>query len=320
MATPRKLSSGSWFVQVRLHGVSHSHTAGTKLECELWQAGLKTIANANAEPSTRHGLASVITSYLASDLYLSKKPHTRTLEKKLSACVSAGLGHVDISNLTSRMVRDYRDTRALAISARTKRLISGTKVRLELATLSAVCNYAIAEKLIDRNPCLGVPRPADRERKERVEPPDITAILMVARSLGDDAYWFFVLMYSLGSRPGELANLERYQVNVRKRQIFLPDPKNGEPRVLLIPDQLLTSFLLWFNARPPANKFVWQGPDREGREPIPVDYYGWWRRIKKQIPLGRIVPHTLRHERVSRWVEAGMSDARIKGLSGVGAD
>lgn len=57
-----------------------------------------------------------------------------------------------------------------------------------------------------------------------------------------DAADLLTLLYYTGMRPGEASGLLWQYVDLRERTIEVPDPKNREPHVLPIPDQLLGLF------------------------------------------------------------------------------
>ena len=107
-------------------------------------------------------------------------------------------------------------------------------------------------------------------------------------------------------RRGELLSLKRFNVNVSKRYVHLPDTKNGDSRnVPLSPTAL--SIVNDISADD-TNELV-----------FPVHYEGLkglWKRAVKRADITDLRFHDLRHEATSRFFEKGLNVMEVAAITG----
>jgi hypothetical protein len=163
--------------------------------------------------------------YSGSAKYADKAVQTQKTESCRIQPVLASLGAYTLAHLAKNpwLISNYIDNRSKAISEKTKKRLSSTSIRLELASLSAVAAWAVKRQLILKNFTHDVERPAQAKRKRRV-PPLEQGKLELAQSQSElpviaQAARFLLLLRFLGCRPGELARLQRRDIRFTHRDV-----------------------------------------------------------------------------------------------------
>ena len=130
--------------------------------------------------------------------------------------------------------------------------------------------------------------------------------------------WMVRLAISTGMRAGEIQSLCRGQVDLTKRVVRLSKTKNGTARTIPL-TRLAVQVLqeaLTHPIRPLNTELVfWGEPGRDGQR-RPYEYNPAWRRALKRAGIADLRFHDLRHEAVSRLVEAGLGDQEVAAISG----
>jgi integrase len=119
-------------------------------------------------------------------------------------------------------------------------------------------------------------------------------------------------------RWSEILTLRKSQVDLKRRIVRLLKTKNTQPRTvpLTLPAVEMFNNAIANPARPDDTDLIFFGePGRDGvRRPYQFDRM--WQAIKKKLGLKDFRFHDLRHEAVSRFVEAGFSDQEVSAISG----
>lgn len=119
-------------------------------------------------------------AYRESEDWLSKSANTRKVEVNKQTPVIARIGDKVLAELTKDDVKTYIAKRRKDCPARSKdpnRRMSNDAVRLEVAALSSMCNWAVDEKWIESNPTRDVKRPSGNRREQRMDDDVIGEIL-----------------------------------------------------------------------------------------------------------------------------------------------
>jgi integrase len=217
------------------------------------------------------------------------------------------LADMPMDRVDGSVIASYRDQRLQEVSNNT--------VRLELAFLSVVFEQSRKEwGLAVSNPVrqIRMPKPG-KPRQRRLEAGEEDALLSACRASG--AYYlesFVILAIETGMRFGELAGVQREHVNLTKRTIYLPDTKNGSPRVVPLSSRALAAIQTLptsiegrlFSPKPGSIRTAFL---------IAVQKV----KIKSGDKLLKGLRfHDLRHEAVSRLFEKGLNSLEVGMISG----
>lgn len=178
--------------------------------------------------------------YSVSQTFLQKKDRTRDTETQRIKAVLEELGDYSLLNLQDApgAIYDYIDKRSAHISVRTKKKLSSTSVRLEVAALSSVVAWAKQRRLILGNFVRQIDRPPQAKRRRRVDGVEVAGLREASEKDDNriaEAARFFLLLRYLGCRPGELARLLREDISWEFEETVFRDTKykNEERRVHL---------------------------------------------------------------------------------------
>ncbi len=298
-----------------------------RMRAGTWVKPLKKVeiqARAKAaEESEQRTLLKVQQQYVESEEWLAKAETTRRAELSKQKAVLAALGSKVLTELSVDDVRAYMARRRRAPSTKAAEPSATVKphtVRLEVAALSALLNYAIVQKWISVNPVRGVKRPRGDRRTARVDDKllgkifDHDAIMMDAK-----AYMFYRILFSSICRPGELATAQRSWLRHDFPQIHLPRSKNEDERVIVLARGTYKQLLSWLEEQPADCPYIFGTKKLSGEGWSPYNYATVWRKVSKDLGLAEkgVVAYSSRHEGISRLFEqTKLSDGQIAGLSG----
>lgn len=264
--------------------------------------------------SERLTVAAALDRYL-SEVTPTKKATTQNAELNKSNRLRAAFGGYSLAAVTPDLVADYRDKRI----AEGK---SNNTVRLELALLSHLFTTAIREWRVGLayNPVANIRKPSPGEgRDRRLTTEECDRLLAAADAHSNPMFgWIVRLALYSGMRAGEIQNLKRNQVDLAKRTILLKDTKNGSTRMVPLgkgatevmraalgnPIRQIDTDLIFFGE-----------PGRDGKR-RPYTITKLWATLRKREGFADLHFHDLRHEAVSRLVEAGLSDQEVSAISG----
>ncbi len=195
-------------------------------------------------------------------------------------------------------------------------------MRLELALLSHLFTVAIKEWGIGLpfNPVSNIRRPAPGAGRNRRLTPEEQGRLphAVDKHSNPMFSWIVRIAIETGMRLSEIATLRTRQVDIARRVVRLDNTKNSSPRTVPLTAEATRVFTeaLANPLRPPETELVFFGePGKDGiRRPYLFDKA--WADAKRAAGLEDFRFHDLRHEAVSRFVEAGLSDQEVSAISG----
>jgi len=195
-------------------------------------------------------------------------------------------------------------------------------VRLELALLSHLFTLAIKEWGLGLpfNPVAQIRRPSPGAgRNRRLTPAETQRLLTEVDAYSNPMFsWIVRIALETGMRLSEISGLRLGQVDLPRRVVRLDITKNSSPRTVPLTKKATSAFQAAIDnpLRPPETDLVFFGePGRDGvRRPYLFDKA--WNDAKKAANLTDFRFHDLRHEAVSRLVEAGLSDQEVSAISG----
>ena len=324
MATLVKTPAGTWKALIRKQGwPTTTKVFRTKRDAEDWarrtEDEMVRGAFIKRSPSEKTTLAMALKRYLA-DVTPTKKPTTQRAEHSKSKTLIKHLGKYSLAAITPDIVAGYRDTR-LAEPCRDGTTSNNT-VRLELALLSHLFTVAIQEwgLGLTYNPVLAIRKPSPGQGRDRRLAPQEERRLMAAVATHSNPMlgWIVRIALETGMRSSEITSLRRNQINLKARVIRLSDTKNDEARTVPLTLKATETLkdALENPVRPIDTDLVFFGePGRDGKR-RPYAFTKAWTNLKTDLGMPDLRFHDLRHEAISRFVEAGLSDQKVAAISG----
>lgn len=264
--------------------------------------------------------ASQMTFSAAIDRYLAevtptKHENTQRIERRRAEALRSVFGKYSLAAINIDLIAKFRDAR----------LAQGKKpdtVRLDLALLGHMFSTAIREWRLGliQNPVANVRKPkVSKGRDRRLS---VSEERQLRRAVAEYAnpmlQWIFEIALETGMRSSEITGLTMAQVDVRRRIVRLAHTKNESARTvpMTVHAKDVFAVALANPVRPPDCDLVFFGePGRDGRR-RPYNFNKAWLTIKANLGIHDLRFHDLRHEAVSRLVEAGLSDQEVSAISG----
>lgn len=325
MATIVKTPSGTWKALIRKHGwPTTSKTFRTKRDASDWSRRVEDEmvrgVYIQRTASERMTIEQALKRYLAA-VSPTKAPKTAQSEIGSAKNLIEKLGSYSLAALSADVVSEYRDKR-LSEFTRRKTLVSNNTVRLELALLSHLFNTAIREWGIGLpgNPLLKIRKPSPGAGRDRRLNTSEESRLYAAVDAHTNPFmgWIVRIAVATGMRSSEITGLRRGQVDIARRIVRLDNTKNGSSRVVPLSREATAIFekALSHPLKPLETDLVFFGePGRDGKR-RPYVFSKCWRALKSELGMSDLRFHDLRHEAVSRFVEAGLSDMEVSTISG----
>ncbi len=319
VATITRNSSGNWKAIVRKVGWPTTvKTFRTKRDAQDWARRVEDEivrgVYIQRGPAERMTLKTALKRYLE-EVTLTKKPATQDTERKRAVPLLERLGGYALPAITPDVVARYRDERL----AEGK---SNNTVRLELALLGHLYNMAIREWHLGLayNPVANIRRPnPGRGRNRRLSKTEEANLLAACDSHSNPMLgWIVRLAIETGMRTGEIVTLRRDQVDLFRRVVRLSETKNGSARTVPLSREavrVLTEALSHPVRHADIDLIFWGEPGRDGKR-RPYTFQLVWRQALQRAGITGLRFHDLRHEAVSRLVEAGLSDQEVAAISG----
>jgi integrase len=330
MATITKTPSSTWKALVRKTGWPTTiKTFRTKRDAEDWARRIEDemVRGAYIQRATsdRMTVKDAMDRYL-SDIVPTKRPTSQVADRKRSRILIKHLGKYSLTALTPEVIAQFRDSRLAGedrLDAKgSARPRTNNTVRLDLALLGHMLTTAIKEWGVGLpvNPVANIRRPAPGPGRNRRLSADEEKNLLAAVEKHSNPMmgWIVGIALETGMRWSEILTLRRMQVDLDRRIVRLLKTKNTQPRTVPLSIKAVQLFRAAVaNPTRPANTdLIFFGePGRDG-ERRPYQFDRMWQRIKREQGLKDFRFHDLRHEAVSRFVEAGFSDQEVSAISG----
>jgi integrase len=319
VATITKTPSSTWKAVIRKRGWPTAvKTFRTKRDAQDWARRTEDemvrgvyIDRASAD---RLLLRAALERYLR-EVSTTKKASTANAEQHKAKALIAELGDYSLAAITPDLVAGYRDDR-LALGK------SATTVRLELALLSHLYTIAIKEWRIGLtyNPVANIRKSTPTKGRDRRLGPDEEQRLVKACNRRSNSMlgWMVRLALHSGMRAGEIQSLRRDEVNLTRRVARLSDTKNGAVRTVPLTREALAVVreASQHPLRPlDTDLLFWGEPGRDGKRRA-YEFHPAWRQAVNAAGIVNLRFHDLRHEAISRLIEAGLGDQEVAAISG----
>ncbi|MBP6902269.1 MAG: site-specific integrase [Burkholderiaceae bacterium] len=329
MPTIVKTPSGTWKAVIRKTGFPTTvKTFRLKRDAEDWarrtEDEMVRGLFLQRGPSERMTFDKAINRYLA-EVTPTKRPFTQIGEKRRAVPLTGFFGKYSLAGITPELVAEYRDKR-LAGEDRARdgkpRPRAGNTVRLELALIGHLFTIAIKEWGLGLavNPVLNIRRPSPGAGRNRrlTEAEEVRLMALVDEYTNPMMRWIVRIAIETSMRSSEITGLRKGQVELGKRVVRLLETKNTMPRTVPLTKVATELFreALANPLRPKDCDLVFFG--EPGRDEVrrPYAFNKAWLEIKAKAGLKDLRFHDLRHEGVSRLVEAGLSDQEVSAISG----
>jgi integrase len=319
VATITKTPSNTWKAVVRKRGWPVTiKTFCTKRDAADWARSTEDemvrgvyIHRAGAE---RLLFDKALDRYLA-EVSASKRPSTAYGESRKAKALKNKFDAYSLAAITPDLVAEYRDERLAAGK-------SADTVRLELALLSHLFTIAIKEWRLGLiyNPVSNIRKPPPGKGRDRRLGADEEKTLLRAcdRHSNPMLGWIVRVALHTGMRAGEIKGLTRRQVNLENRTVHLTETKNGASRTVPLTREAVAVLRLALAnpVRPIDTDLIFFGEPGRDKVRRPYEFRPAWHRTLKQAGIKGLRFHDLRHEAVSRLVEAGLGDQEVATISG----
>jgi integrase len=330
MATIVKTPSNTWKAVIRKNGWPTSiKTFRTKRDAEDWSRRTEDemvrgtyIQRATADRMT---VESAVDRYVK-EVTPTKRPSSQEGEQRRAEILKRHLGKYSLAALTPEIIAKFRDERLAGTDRKNDKgepiPRANNTVRLELALLGHLFTIAIKEWRIGLpwNPVLNIRRPAPGPGRNRrlTEEEEKRLLTAVDQHSNPMLRWIVRVALTTGMRASEILTLRRPQVDLQRRVVRLLETKNTSPRTVPLSAAATAIFSEALNhpVRPIDTDLIFFGePGRDGKR-RPYQFNPVWLNIKRDLKLADVHFHDLRHEAVSRFVEAGFSDQEVSAISG----
>jgi integrase len=328
VATITKTPSGTWKAIIRKVGWPATiKTFRLKRDAEDWarrtEDEMVRGVHIRRSGSERMTLSAALNRYLK-EISQSKRPTTLAREKKRVEILRASLGDYSLAALTPEIIASFRDERLAGdVNAKGVRVPrAGNTVRLDLALLGHLYSVAIKEWGLGLayNPVSSIRRPAPGAgRNRRLSADEETKLLVAVDGHSNPMLrWIVRIALETGMRSSEITTLRRGQVDLQRRIVRLLETKNTSSRTVPLSKSATALFreALEHPVRPIDTDLIFFGEPGKDRQRRPYNFNKVWLGIKKSVGCSDFRFHDLRHEAVSRFVEAGLSDQEVSAISG----
>ena len=192
-------------------------------------------------------------------------------------------------------------------------------VNRRLASISAFCEWARRENLVDTNPREGIGNVQEVELAPRwLTKKEQYALLRAVQKDGnprDEA--LIMLLLHTGLRVGEASNLRLSDVEIseRKGQVTVRDGKGGKHRVIPLNSDVRKALAAYLQVRRDASHdYLFVGKQSGRLKAWGIQYVA--SKYAYLAKLDRLTPHTLRHTFGKNLVDAGVSLDKVATLLG----
>jgi len=331
MPTIVKTPSGTWKAVIRKTGFPTTvKTFRLKRDAEDWartaEDEMVRGMFVKRSPSERLLFADAIDRYLR-EVTPTKRPFTQQSEKHRAATLKRYFGKYSLAGITAELVAKFRDERLAGLDRLDDkgqpRPRAANTVRLELAMIGHLFTVAIKEWGVGLayNPVLNIRRPSPGAgRNRRISAKEEAGLFKLVDKYSNPMLaWIVRIAIETGMRSSEINTLRLGQVDLAKRIVLLTHTKNTTQRTvpLTLKATALFKQALANPARPKKETdLVFFGEPGKDKIRRPYNFNKAWRDVKTAAGMPELHFHDLRHEAVSRFVEAGLSDQEVSAISG----
>lgn len=231
MATFRKLPSGKWEAAVSVQGRRKSKTFPTKGRARAWASEYELALGRGEGVIDDRTFSELLTEY--ADKVADKKKGARWEAVRLARLQSYPLARIKLKDLRREDLEHWIDNRLASVKP--------SSVNRELNLISHCLTQARRWRWMAHNPMQDLQRPKNPPHRERLISADEIASILAASGYSEEypvvtqkqkTGLAFLLAIETAMRAGELCSLLPAHIDYQKRTAYLPETKNGHPRVV----------------------------------------------------------------------------------------
>ena len=263
----------------------------------------------------KHTLTDAIERYIRVEL--PKKPKAIYNVTQHLVYWKAQLGDKKLSELTSALIVELRDTLAAGTTVRGRQRAPAT-VNRYLATLSHVLSVACREwEWLESSPMQRVRKLKEPRGRVRYLSDDERKALLKACEKWEDPYLYTIVILALstGMRRGEIMSLTWGDVDLERHRIVLQQTKNGERRLVPLVGKAHELLLAHATTRCLGATLLWPS-ENEGYTHQPKDMRKAWEAALEAAKLEDFHFHDLRHSAASYLAMSGATTSEIAEVLG----
>jgi len=247
----------------------------------------------------------------ASDYTISS--YQRDMQQLSRYCANKAIAHW--TDLQQSDIRSH-------IAGRHRQGISSKSLQRELSAMRSFYNFLLKKGRAESNPAQHVQAPKQSRKLPKTLDVDQVAGMLEAGTssvleIRDLA--MFELFYSSGLRLGELAALDRTDIDLADQSLVVRSGKGGKTRVLPVGGKAVSAIENWLQERSKMGAniedalFVSTRGSRLGRRSIELRLAQW---CKKKGIDEHVHPHMLRHSFASHLLESSQDLRAVQELLG----
>ena len=313
MATISKTKSGSFKAIIRKNGrVIKTKTFRLKKDARTWSKRIEGDRDAMAAFGSP---GAVIAFNTLADEYLDQWAGKDNISRKVTFWKNQ-FSDTTLINIEVHIIRDIlnryaegdalrgngTDSRGKPKVAKTGRKRAPATVNRMRAMLSSIFKYAVKEcGYLTTNPVTMVPSRTEDNKRTRFLSDDERAQLLSAcrHSQWDKLYLLVLMALTTGARMGELLGLHWDEIDFKERTTLLIDTKNGESRILTIPESTMVELQQF---REVGSGLVFPSPTKFRK---PFEFRKHWYKAMVDAGIEGFRFHDLRHSCASMLVMNG---------------
>jgi site-specific recombinase XerD len=212
----------------------------------------------------------------------------------------ADLGNPDISSWLLHLIE--------------QRKLSASSINLAINALRSFYGGHLGREI---EPLLaGIKRPTRHTQPPRVFSPDEVERLLTVGTNGDPlARAFLMTVYGCGLRLSEATHVCIPDIDSKRFQLRVSNPKGGRERLVPLSDNLLRELRAWYRVHRPTHWLFSQGPDQDPISKGTAQNIYYRARRRAQLPA-KCGIHGLRHSFATHLIENGVEITLVQKFLG----
>ncbi|MCT7432690.1 site-specific integrase [Arcobacter lacus] len=229
---------------------------------------------------------------------------TATKKKHYEKYIKKYIGNKKVTSIKQMHIKD-------CIKSQEDEGLAPRTVKTTLELLNPVFKEAIANRLIDFNPCTGISVKVPKTKKTVLMASDQLANIYKAihQVFENNPYYLSFYLFALqGRRKSEILNLKWEKIDFENNRYILEDTKNGEHQMFFLPPNIKNELLKFRD----SFGWVYSSSSKQGNRIINIEKQT--KKLKDLIP--NFTLHYMRNVIVSAMAEQGVSATLMSGALG----